>query len=710
MAGQAANQRQAAKRAATLRGEIEDHNRRYHVEADPRISDFEYDALLSELVELEARFPELAMPDSPTQRVGGDPIDGFESVAHAVPMMSIDNTYTFEDPDSRNTLAAWFGRMADGLGGEGALFGAEVQYVCEPKIDGVAVALAYKEGRLTRAITRGDGRRGDDITANAKTIKAIPLRLNAEADGTPTVPDVVEVRGEVFMTYSSLARLNEEREAAGEAPLANPRNTTAGTLKQLDSREVAKRDLRFFAHSIGRVEPNPFETFFDYLQALRLWGVPVEPAVQLLDSEATVRENIERFDQQRRELDYPIDGVVVKVNRFDQREALGVTSKAPRWCIAYKYAPDQATTTLVQVDWQVGKTGKLTPRATMEPVEVAGTTVQHATLHNAGEIARKDIRLGDTVVIEKAGEIIPQVVAVQTDQRARGAKPIVPPDTCPVCDGPVEPEYDPKRVKESDGDATQLGLVDETVRRCLNPECPAQFRERLIWFVGRGQMDIDGLGEKLIDQLLAAGLVHHFADIYRLEAAALAGLERMGEKSAANAVAAIADSKSRGLSRVLAALGVRHVGAATARNLCRVFEDIEALRGADVEQLEGVEDVGPIVAASLHSYLGSEAGHDALAQLGKAGVDLTSREFTEPVAAHSPFAGKTIVLTGALERYTRPELTEKLQTLGAKVTGSVSKNTDLLIAGADSGSKLDKAQALGVAIWDEAKLIEQLAD
>ena len=706
---------QAAERIDALRVAINRHNRLYHVEAAPQISDFDYDQLIEELSQLEQQFPDLITPDSPTQRVGGEPISGFESVAHAVPMMSIDNTYTFEDPDDRNTLAAWFERVGDALGKAEGLFGPEVRYVCEPKIDGVAVALIYEGGQLTRAITRGDGRTGDDITANARTIKPIPLSLGADTRGAPAVPDLVEVRGEVYMTYSALEKLNVEREQAGEAPLANPRNTTAGTLKQLDSRAVARRDLRFYAHSIGRIEPNPFESFHDYLEALRLWGVPVDPATLRADGGSDVRQFIEQFDQQRRSLDYPVDGVVVKVDRFDQREALGATSKAPRWCIAYKYAPDQATTTLLKVEWQVGKTGKLTPRATMEPVELAGTTVQHATLHNAGEIAKKDIRVGDTVLIEKAGEIIPQVIAVQADQRGKSVKPIKPPEQCPVCDGPVEAEYDPKRVKEVDGDASKLDPTDETARRCLNPECPAQFREKLIWFAGRGQMDIEGLGEKLVDQLLAADLVHHFADIYTLTAEQLAGLERMGEKSAANVVEAIAASKARGLSRVLSALGIRHVGAATARTLCRTFADIDELVAADVERLEQVEDVGPIVAASLHAYLHSEAGRDAIERLrrpsGKGdGVDLTSHEppADAPAVGDLPFAGKTIVLTGGLEQFSRPELTEKLHELGAKVTGSVSKKTDLLIAGTDPGSKYDKAQQLGIEIWDEATLVKNL--
>ncbi len=687
------NRDQAAERIDALREQINRHNRLYYVEHRPEISDREYDRLMQELETLEQQFPDLKTPDSPTQRVGGEPIEGFETVEHEAPMLSIDNTYDADE------LRRWGERVARGLGGdggEGGLF-ADLRFVCEPKIDGVAISLLYEDGRLVRAVTRGDGRAGDDVTANARTIRAIPLRLTVldeHADRTPAIPDRLEVRGEVFMTFSGFRKVNAAREEAGDPPFMNPRNATAGSLKQLDPRITAKRDLWFYAHGRGVVEPDPFDAHADYLAALRGYGLPVSPHAKPVEDVDAVLRFIGAFDGERAELDYPVDGVVVKLDDYEQQRSLGATSKAPRWCIAYKYAPDQAETTLLKVDWQVGKTGKLTPRATMEPVLLAGTTVRHATLHNQDEIDRKDIRVGDRVVIEKAGEVIPQVVEVKKDKRPGDAEPIRVPDQCPSCGGPV--------VREG----------EEVAHRCVNPECPAQFREKLIHFAGRNQMDIDGLGVKIVDQLLAADLVHRFADLYDLTVDQLVELERMGEKSAQNLVEAIDASRQRGLSRVLASLGIRHIGLATARAIARRFPDIDALIEADADQLAEVPDVGPIVAESLHTWLASEVGRQTIAQLKEAGVDLTSREYQAPDAAEadSPFAGKTVVLTGTLDHYTRDELTERLEELGAKVTGSVSKKTDLLIAGESAGSKLDKAEQLGVEIWNEAQLREALGD
>lgn len=681
------NKTEAKKRIAALREQLDRHNRLYYVEAAPEISDKQYDDLLKELEALEADHPDLITPDSPTRRVGGEPIEGFQTVAHAVPMMSIDNTY------DENELRKWVQRVEKGLAGGGeALFAEEAHFVCMSKIDGVAVALRYEQGRFTQAITRGDGRRGDDITANAKTIRAIPLTLTGSK--RHPVPDVLEIRGEIFMTFATFDRINAQRDEQGLPLFANPRNFTAGTLKQLDPKVAAARDLRFYAHSRGVMEPESVETFSEYLEALRAWGVPVtEGARRVADVEA-VWKFIDDYDKVRRDSKYPIDGVVVTVDRFDQQQTLGETSKAPRWRIAYKYAPDQATTVLEQVDWQVGKTGKLTPRATMTPVLLAGTTVSHATLHNLDEIRRKDIRVGDTVVIEKAGEIIPQVVEVKTDQRPTSVREIDVPKQCPSCGGPIVQEE------------------GEVAHRCINPECPAQFREKLIWFAARGQMDIDGLGEKLVDALIEHDLVHHFADIFSLKAEQLADLPRMGEKSATNVIEAINKSKQRGLSRVLGSLGIRHIGTATARTLAMHFQDIDAIVAAKEEALTQVPDVGPIVAASLRTYLHSQVGKVTLAALRETGVDLTSREYQQRAEASidSPFAGKTIVLTGTLEHFTRPELTEKLQALGAKVTGSVSKKTDLVIAGQEAGSKLDKAQKLGIEVWDEPQLMKHLPD
>ena len=671
-----------AERIERLRDAIRRHNRLYYVEARPEISDRQFDDLPKELEQLEAEHPDLVTEDSPTQRVGGEPIEGFQTVAHAVPMMSIDNTY------SRDELFAWFQRTIRRLGGDGE--GATMKLVCEPKIDGVAMSLRYEGGRLARAVTRGDGRQGDDVTANVRTIRAIPLALAGDR-----VPAVLEVRGEVYMTWSTFRRINAEREQAGEEAYMNPRNFTAGSLKQLNPKITAKRDLRFYAHGFGEVAGQPFDDHQALLDALRGFGIPVAQDVTVADDIDAAWAFIEAFDRRRADLDYPTDGVVVKVSDFAARDELGYTSKAPRWCIAYKYAPDQAWTKLLKVDWQVGKTGKLTPRATMEPVLLAGTTVQHATLHNFGEIRRKGIRLGDTVVVEKAGEIIPQVIRAVEERRTGDEQPIEPPADCPTCGT--------EAVVETDDEGK------ETARFCPNPECPAQFREKLIHFAGRGQMDINGLGEKLVDQLLDAGLVRHFADLFTLEAGPLAGLERMGEKSAANVVAGIAAARGRGLRRVLASLGIRHIGAATARSICLQFADIHALAEASAERLADVPDVGPVVADSLHAWLTSDAGRETIGRLEAVGVDLASHEFGGRAGqAGSPFAGKTIVLTGTLESFTREQLKEKLQNLGAKVTGSVSKNTDLLIAGQEAGSKLDKAGKLGIEVWDEAKLLSAL--
>jgi DNA ligase (NAD+) len=669
----------AGKRAEKLRELLERANYAYFVESDPIMPDLEYDALLRELAELEAAHPELADPDSPTRRVGGGAVEGFRTVRHEVPMLSIDNTYDADD------LRAWHERVRKGL----ELEDAEPCYVCDPKVDGIAVSLRYERGRLARAVTRGDGSKGDDVTAQVRAIRAIPLALRTTAVASPRL---LEVRGEIFMPNAEFQRINDERESAGEPPFANARNATAGTLKSLDPSVVAARRLSFVAHGRGVISGGDgAETFRDFLQMVRALGVPVSPRIEPCQGIEPVIEVIEAFREQRGSLGYGIDGMVVRLDRFDQQEALGATSKAPRWCIAFKYPAEQATTVLRRVDWQVGKGGTLTPRATMDPVFLAGTTVQHATLHNIEEIRRKDIRVGDTVVIEKAGEIIPQVVEVDRSRRRRRSAEIEPPRRCPACEGVVEQEG-PKLY-------------------CVNPECPAQFREKLKWFVGRGQMDIDGMGEKLIDQLVDAGLVHHFADLFALQREPLVALERMGERSADNLLEAIERSKDRGLGRVLAGLGIRHIGATASRILAEHFPDAEALLGATVEQIEALPDFGQITAATLHDYLHSSAGRTALRRLARAGVDLTSRRHVHREdAVESPLAGKTVVLTGKLESFSRQELSERLQALGARVTGSVSSKTDLVIAGADPGSKADRARSLGVETWDEQRLMEVLTE
>ncbi len=668
------------QRIEQLRADINRHNRLYYVDASPQISDKAFDELLKELEALEAKHPELITPDSPTQRVGGEPIAGFNTVAHARPMLSIDNTY------DRDDLNAWHQRVLKGLDIEAS----DVNYLAEPKIDGVAVNLRYENGQLTLATSRGDGQRGDDITQNVRTINAIPLKLHSEKDD---IPAIVEVRGEIVIPDDEFVRINEQRAEAGEERYANPRNLTAGTLKQLDSKLVAQRRMLFFAHGIGEIEPDTFTLYSDFLQAIRQWGLPTNPLTQVCATIDDVWQTIEAFDAQRRKLQYGVDGVVVKVNDRQQQETLGVRSKSPRWCIAYKYAAEQATTKLLRVDWQVGKTGRLTPRATMEPVFLAGTTVQHATLHNYDEIERKDIHIGDTVVIEKAGEIIPQVISVNAEARDKSAKRIEPPTRCPSCD-------------------TEVLKIDEEVDyRCQNPECPAQLRERLIWFAGRDQMDIDGLGEKAIHQLADAGLINSFGDIFTLkdQREKLLELERMGERKVDNLLAGIETAKGRGLRRVLAGLGIRHIGSGGSLRLAQAFGDIDALLGADEDAIAEVEDIGPITAQSVHEFLHSDAGAHVIDELKAVGVDLTEPKLAKPEPSDdSPFAGKTVVITGTLEKFGRKELSTQLESLGAKVSGSVSKKTDLLIAGEKAGSKLDKAQSLGVEIWDEAKLIETL--
>ena len=677
-----------AQQIQELRKQIAHHDRLYYVDAKPQISDRQYDRLMQQLVVLEAEHPELVTADSPTQRVGGEPISGFETVAHSRRMYSIDNTYDHDE------LRAWHDRVVKGLEEK------SVEYLVEPKIDGVAVSLRYEGGQLVQAVTRGDGRRGDDITANVRTIRAVPLNLSATADDQP--PEVLEVRGEIFMTDEEFERINAQRRGAGEETYANPRNFTAGTLKQLDPKITARRRLRFIAHGRGEIEPDHYPTQTELLAALRKLAIPTNEHTKSCKGIDEVIDTISSFEARRGQLGYGMDGMVVKLDRYDLQEKLGFTSKAPRWCIAYKYAAEQVVTRLLSVDWQVGKTGKLTPRATMDPVFLAGTTVSHATLHNADEIERKDIRLGDTVVIEKAGEIIPQVVQVVEEHRPKNARKITPPVQCPSCAGPV--------IREE----------GEAAHRCVNPECPAQFREKLIWFAGRDQMDIEGLGEKVVCQLADAGLVNNFGDIYRLKdrTADMVDLERMGVTKVDNLISAIEASKSRGLQRVLAGLGIRHVGGRASQILAENFGSIDNLIAATEEQISEFEvdgeksGIGPEIAKSLYQFLHSDAGHHVIDELTEAQVDLTApkRPSGSAQTSDSPFNGKTIVLTGTLDNYDRKTLSQKLESLGAKVTSSVSSNTDLVIAGSSAGSKLDKATALGVETWDEARLIAALGE
>jgi len=709
------------QRIDELRDLLDRANRAYYVEAQPIMSDRDYDLLMKELIELEARHPDRFDPNSPSQRIGDQPIDAFRTIPHAVPMMSIDNTYSIDD------LRAWHDRVMKALSADAGLFDNEasrtIDFYCDPKIDGVAINLRYENGALVHAVTRGDGAKGDDVTAQARTIRAIPLRLAAPTGKkSASVPAVLEIRGEIYMPNKEFERINREREAAGEVVFANARNSTAGTLKNLDPRVAASRRLSFSAHGRGEVRGfEGVETASAFFAAIKALGVPVSPLARPCRGIDEVIQTVETFRGRRATLPYGVDGMVIRVDRFDLQDQLGVTSKSPRWCIAYKYPAEQGVTKLLKVDWQVGKNGTLTPRATMEPVFLAGTTVSHATLHNIEEIRRKDIRIGDTVIIEKAGEIIPQVVSVVLDRRTGREKTIDAPSKCPACSAPTE----------QDGPKTF----------CVNPECPAQFREKLKWFVGRGQMDIDGLGEKLVDQLVDAGLVHHFADIFALSRARLLELERMGEKSADNLLAAIEESKSRGLARVLAGLGIPQIGNTAAKTLARHFPDAATLLRATKDEIIELPDFGEITSETLAAFLHSPAGRETFARLAKAGVDLTSATYkpstpgsagvppassplsprergrgegfssggSDTPGGDGPFAGKTIVITGTFDSFEREDLKDRLEALGAKVTGSVSKKTDLVLVGESAGSKLDKARELGVETWDEPTLVKALA-
>ena len=727
------------RRILELRELLNRANRAYYVDADPIMPDVEFDRLLTELMGLESRHPDLDDAMSPSRRVGGEAIAGFVQVAHAEQMLSIENSY------SEGDVLEWAARVSKGLGidaGDGGLFGGHsgghfsgsgaggVGFVCDPKIDGVALSLRYERGRLVHAVTRGDGVNGDDVTHAARVIRSIPLELGGREPGADAMPKVLEVRGEVYMTTREFERINRALEAEGDEPLANPRNATAGTLKNLDPAHIARRKLSFCAHGRGEIDAGFAGTHTEFLAKIRSLGCPTNPHTvgckTIEECLAAVRE----FEVRRRTLAYATDGMVVRVDRFDQQRMLGTTSKCPRWVIAFKYPPDRKATVLLDVLHQVGKTGKITPRAVMAPVHLAGTTVKHATLHNYGLIRQKDIRIGDTIEVEKAGEIIPYVVGVVIGKRPADAKPIEAPDTCPECGGVVEPEYP---------EAGEALPATETTRRCINPECPAQVREKLVWFCGRKQMDIEGLGEKTIDQIRAeaSGVpLQSFADIFRLGShrEQLLTLERMGEKKVESLMAGIEAAKGRGLAKLLSGMGIRHVGDTTGKLLARNFRDLEELLAAPVWKLMPVAvnrmspkkrleeyglsaevvpeyetGLGLDTAPAVHAYLHSHAAGRTFEALRELGVDLRSKDCVPagagPKAGDNPFAGKTIVLTGTLASFDRATLTERLEAMGASVSGSVSKKTGLVIAGEEAGSKLSKARELGVEVWDEAKLL-----
>lgn len=652
----------ARRRHQQLVEEIRRHDRLYYQEAAPEISDQEYDRLYRELADLEAADPDLITPDSPTRRVGGAPLKEFANVRHAVPMMSLDNTY------SEAELREFFRRIAERLPGE------PVAYVVEPKVDGVAISLRYESGRLATAATRGDGVTGDDVTANARTIRSLPLTI-------ATAAEILEFRGEVYMSRAEFDRINAAREADGLPLFANPRNSTAGSLKLLDPREVAKRKLSLVLYGHGEMRGETIASHSEWLDLVRELGLPGPRRFWRCGSADEVLAAIAELDQSRRTFPFDTDGAVIKVDRFDQRARLGSTAKAPRWAIAYKYSAEQAETVLRDITLQVGRTGVLTPVAELAPVRLAGTTVTRATLHNFSELARKDIRVGDTVIVEKAGEIIPAVVAPVPEKRPPGTVPYRPPARCPICPG--------------GGD-----LVREDVfLRCTNTACPAQLKRRILHFSGRNAMDIEGLGESLVDQLVDRGQVRRLPDLFALNVPGLAALDRMGEKSAQNLVAAIDRSRAKGLERLLFGLGILHVGETAARDLARRGRTMEALGQMTVAELQSIEGIGEIVARSIRTWFDDPDNRSMLQELAAAGVAM---EATAPAApgGTAPLAGMTIVITGTLSRH-RDEFEERIRALGGKVASSVSKKTAFVLAGEAAGSKLEKARQLGIPVRSE---------
>jgi DNA ligase (NAD+) len=682
----------AQQRHAQLAAEIRRHDYLYYVLGRPEISDFEYDRLYHELVELEKQFPALISPDSPTQRVGGQPVDSFPPYRHAAPMLSLDNTY------SQGEVREFVQRVQRLLPGE------SLAWVVEPKVDGLAVSLRYEQGVLTVGATRGDGATGDNITSNLKTIRSVPLRLQAPpAPPAPPqgdlfapppaspLPAVLEVRGEVFMPRAGFEQLNAERRAAGEEEFANPRNAAAGSLKQLDPRIVARRPLDMVFYGVGQVEGAPVPPTHDaLLRWLQCLGFKTPERTWLCHSTEELLAALDELDRFRKTLPYDTDGAVIKLNSLSQRERCGATAKAPRWAIAYKYAPEQAETRLKAITIQVGRTGALTPVAELEPVFLSGSTISRATLHNEEEIRRKDIRVGDWVVIEKAGEVIPAVVRAVAEKRTGTEQVFVFPKNCPECGTPVTR-------------GAEAG-VDYVVWRCPNPDCPAQIRGRIEHWCSRGAMDIEGGGEVLVAQLVKTGLVQDVADLYRLTVDELCQLERMGEKSARNFLAGIEASKQRDMWRVLFGLGILHVGASVAKSLGRAFPTLDDVLHASVDQLQTAEDVGEIIAQSIVQWAGDPRNQRLVERLRAAGLNFHSSLY-QPGAAQGRLAGKTLVLTGTLPHLTREQATAKIEAAGGRVASSVSKKTDYVVAGAEAGSKLEKARQLGVPVIDEAELL-----
>jgi len=660
------------KKINELRKLIRKHDRLYYVLNQPEISDREYDALYKELEDLEKQHPQFIIPDSPTQRVGGKPITEFATVTHSKPMLSISNTY------SREELFEFDKRVKKALPGE------KIEYVMELKIDGVAVTIMYENGTLIYAATRGDGFKGDDVTQNIKTIKSIPLSLDEKEVKTGRL----EVRGEVYLNHQGFKEMNEQRMKAGEPLFANPRNATAGSIKLLDPKLVAQRPLNIFIYAVGEYNVTHINNHWDMLNFLHKIGFRVNNIRYLCKNMEEVFEKCEEWGAKKKKFDYDIDGVVIKVNNYRQQDILGITSKSPRWVVAYKFSAEQAVTKLLDIKVQVGRTGALTPVAVLEPVQLAGSTISRATLHNEFEIERKDIRIGDQVVIEKGGEVIPKVVKAITELRKGKEKVFVPPETCPVCGGPLKIS------------------PDEAVRRCINRDCIAQIKKRLLHFASRDAMDIEGLGTAIVDQLVDNNLVNDIIEPYSLRIDDLIDLERMAEKSATNLITQIEKSKSRPLPNLIYALGIRYVGITAARTLAENFESLDGLFSASVEEINAIEGVGDVMAKSIYEYVQDSKNIQRKEKLQALGINPKYK--VEKIDTTNPFYDKSFVLTGTLSTYPRSEVEKIILSKGGKVSDSVSKKTDYVIVGESPGSKFDKAKKLGIQILSENQFLDMI--
>nr|HID58883.1 NAD-dependent DNA ligase LigA [Desulfobacterales bacterium] len=661
------------RRAAQLREALHKHSYLYHALDDPEISDAEYDRLMQELIDLESRYPDLITPDSPTQRVGAPPLEKFETISHSLPMLSLENGFDEED------VMAFDQRVRRLLN-----IDMDLVYVAEPKMDGVAVELVYENGELTVASTRGDGFVGEVITPNIKTIRSVPILL--QKSGEASIPARIEVRGEVFMRTDAFRKLNQQRLQEGEPPFANPRNAAAGSLRQLDSRVTAKRPLEMFCYGIGIISDMKFRSHWELMNFLKALGLRVNPYIKKCTGIDEVLNYYEDMASRRHRLPYEIDGIVIKVDDLEYQERLGEKSRSPRWALAYKFVPSQETTRIIDIDVQVGRTGALTPVAHLEPVRLGGVIVKRATLHNQDEITKKDIRIGDTVLIQRAGDVIPEVVKVITGKRTGLEKGFIMPDTCPVCGSPV------------------LQPKDEVVLRCINTGCPAQVKERIKHFASRAALNIEGLGDKLISQMVEKRILKSYADLFDLDLETLKGLERMAEKSARNVLEAINKSKHTTLARFIYALGIRHVGEHTATVLAQKFKSLEALMAANEEDLMAIKEIGPEVSQSVVAFFKNPENKKNIHRILRSGLVLEGDETVQK----DKLAGLTFVLTGTLNSMTRAQAKQRIESLGGKVTNSVSRKTSYVVAGREPGSKLDKAKELGVSIIDEETFVKML--